>query len=271
MVLNSIRPETRSFSMGWLGSQVVRRNLVVSVSIVLMHASLIAAQAPARAAVADCGSPDFQFKAYIYDGPNYELGAQSDIEIRDATTCSTSGHPTYVASWSMLAESGGFGGYAQIGYVVTLGSPRRYLWQWSKDGSAPIYTAKWGTPPLQSTVSFTASRYPSDGHIHLYYAIGTTPPDNQLGNHPETNFDPLNAWADSATEFASETQDRQNDLPGGAQDHQGFTSVQEKNINEVWGSQTFNATDSTNLCYFNKAKYSDSHFGVWTDPQDHQC
>ncbi len=75
---------------------------------------------------------------------------------------------------------------------IYLGSPRRYFWEWTKNGS-DTYQAKWGDPPLGSAVNFTTSRYPSDGYIHMYYANGNTPPDNQYGNHPKTNFDPLDA------------------------------------------------------------------------------
>ena len=259
--------------MGWTNSER---------GIVLLLCSFWLALWPlgtSTAAVSNCGTTDYHHTGKKVN-PSFNLkGARANIIIRDADTCTQTGSTqpgeTQSLAWVMLTN--GSDGWAQVGYVTrydpTNGKRRRYFWQWKRDSMHFHYTGYWGSPPLGTSINFTATREASDGYIHLYKSFSETPPCNQDNVCPVTPFDPLVAWSSNVeAHFAGEVLDSQTDMPGLTGSRTVFSSVAEKDSSNTWTSLNWTGTQQPDRCWYHiNGVDSSTQFEIWTDPVNHNC
>jgi hypothetical protein len=231
----------------------------------------------ASAAVPFCGDGILNYQSQLVYNPTggsvRVRGTASDISVYPGDLC-TSFTATMSAAWVMVSADNN-SGYAQIGYVHKYNAQlvviRRNFFQWTKD-KVTIHTGYWGNPGVGSVHNYKASRYMTDGMIHLLYDDGSAGCNAE--NPPNcgvTDFDPTQAWSGLKSIWAGEATDEGTDVPGTEPQPANFTGLvfRDQNGDWLWNGWT----DSTvSKCYFHlTASVSLQYMQVWTDPTNHGC
>lgn len=226
------------------------------------------------AATTACGTVGNYFAGRGFEPPGYEpRGAAANIEVRTAPLCS-SGPDTDSSAWSMLAADDG-GGWAQIGYIhKNYGStPLRFFYEWLSRPGGSFEQVFFGSPVYGNTYNFKASRYPSDGKIHLLLDNASPPGAACDDTHLcVTTFDPLDVWPGINAEWFAETLHPGDDVVGTSSNRTDFIAVKVKKPDDTWVNENFNFGDPPDFCYYHAQEVTvDSFFRTWTEPVDHNC
>lgn len=224
---------------------------------------------PVGAAVNTCGAAGNYYVGRGWNPAGAEpTGASARIMRPAAADLCTSANTTSSA-WTMLANDAGTG-WAQIGFVnlnwsssnTPTHDKNEFFMQWRKNASSPAYTLYWGSPSVGSAWEFQATRWTSDGNIHLIL---------DGANEWHTDFDPVDAWPGRSTQFFGETWRPGSDYFGTQGNRAEFRDVQSKTPSDGWANRnwTFGVSD---FCYGHVHEVTNnSKFETWTSPLDHTC
>jgi hypothetical protein len=253
------------------------RRIVIEVAAFLIGATFLATTIPlgstAEAAASSCGaapSGNFHIGMYLESGSELD-GVQSDVEARDPALCPTSADRFSLQS-PMIYRSDGTG-WAQIGvWNLTSLCCFRFMWQWKRGDSYGLNTGNWGTPDPFLRYNFKVTREASDGHLHMLYSDpDITPPCNQSGFCPETNFDPHSAWTQQLGTIFSETTHAGNDMAGTDSTRADYDDILVRSINGGWrNANSWSGIPNQRPCYWHRDTVTSLvHFRTWTDPINH--
>lgn len=104
----------------------------------------------------------------------------------------------------------------------------------------------------------------------LYLNPDVTPPCNQAGFCPETNFDPHQAWTHQIASSFAETSRPGSDVAGTDSLRADYANIKVRPIDGGWqdanGWQGFNSR----FCYYHQGNTDVAvHFVTWTEPLNH--
>jgi hypothetical protein len=250
----------------------VRRHGVLTAT--LLAAALVAARAgdPIAYGATSCGSNIHVFAGRSFNPPGYEShGARANVLRTASPDLCTSGQTTDSSVWVMLAGDGTSDGYAQIGYIYkNYGSDaNRFFYEWRKTSGGSFVQVMFGTPVHGDTYDFRASRYDTDGHIHLI--LDGAQAQCGASDCAETNFDPLTAWSGTNNQWFEETQYQGDDVHGTSGEKTDLNGVNTRAPSGDWVVQTWNG-GGTGQCFIHTDEINtNSHFQSWTSPLNHSC
>lgn len=231
----------------------------------------------AEAASSTCGTGGSYFvgvQLAVQQSSNGD-GVQSNVENRFPLLCTSTSAERFSLGTVMISRPDGTG-WAQIGSIrnTTL-CCHRFFWQWTRGTGFSVSTAYWGDPVLHQNTNFKVTRLAADGHLHMIYLNpDQTPPCNQAGFCPETDFDPSQSWGGQHLTAFAEVSHPGNDVNGSASAKADFASILVRPLGGGWQDPSTWSTFNDRPCYYHRGTVSQyTFFRTWTDPINHgtQC
>jgi len=213
--------------------------------VVLPVASLLCISGSVvHAEVYTCGTKSNYFDGYYRTyGNGVAEGASGAIVTRYGSVCdtNTSSH-NFVATWVMIANGNGGGGWVQSGYIRWYDHTTVFFSQISKTGDPNVgqFDTKFGSSSL------------TYGDTNHYYERWNS---NCLCEHSNINsttflattFDPYGSWSyPFSPQFFGETAYKQSDMPGNSASPTPFTDLNYQNASDNWVSYSCNVLTKSN-------------------------
>jgi hypothetical protein len=226
---------------------------------------------PASAASSTCGSGSKFVGVQLAVGQaSSGDGVQSNMEARFPFLCSSISGERWSLGTVMISPCCQ-DAWAQIGWIrnTTL-CCHRFFWQWKKD-NLTAKTAYWGNPTVHTRYNFKVTRLASDGHLHmLYLNPDQTPPSNQAGWDPETNFDPYVEWDTRHMTVFAEVGHPGSDVAGTESAKASNVEILVRPRGGAWEDPSTWSTFNDRPCYYHRATINAyKSFNTWTDPLNH--